>query len=122
MPYDYTDQEDAEGFSIMRVVAAVIASLLVIAAVGAFVLDDAPRATADQPVVVDTATLSVRTNNAAEMHRYGMPTKADVMEWHMTGQWGYKIGSMFFVYGELPGTQAAWDELYGIGQNPAFDK
>ena len=123
MAYDFAEQEDTEGFSIMRVVAAVIASLLLIAAVGAFVLDDAPRTTDKQPAIVDTSTLAVRTNNAAEMHRYGMPTKADVMEWHYSGQWGYKLGSMFYVYGDLPGTQAAWDELYGIDpDNPAFDK
>ena len=123
VPYDYTDQEDAEGFSIMRVVAAVIASLLLIAAVGAFVLDDAPRE-ADQPAAtVDTSTLAVRTNNAAEMHRYGLPTKEDVMEWHYSGQWGYKAGTSYYVYADLPGESAAWDELYGIDpDNPAFDK
>lgn len=114
--------DDTEGFDLMRVVAAVIASLLLIAAVGSFVLDDAPRAVDDQPVAVDTATLSVRTNNAAEMHRYGMPTKADVMEWHYSGQWGYKAGTNYYVYADLPGESAAWDELYGIEPNPAFDK
>ena len=114
--------EDTDGFDLMRVVAAVIASLLLIAAVGAFVLDDAPRTTAS-PVVVDTATLSVRTNNAAEMHKYGLPTKADVMEWHYSGQWGYKAGTHYYVYADLPGESAAWDVLYGIDpENPAFDK
>lgn len=114
--------EDNDGFDLMRVVAAVIASLLLIAAVGAFVLDDMPRATADQPVTVDTATLSVRTNNAAEMHRYGMPTKADVIEWHVHGTWAYMANGHSFVYADLPGGSTVWDDLYQIQPNTVFIK
>lgn len=113
--------EDNDGFDIMRVVAAVIASLLLIAA-SVSVLGDAPREVYNQPIV-DTSTLSVDTGNAAQMHRYGMPTRADVMEWHYSGQWGYKAGTNYYVYADLPGESAAWDELYGIDPgNPAFDK
>ena len=28
-------------------------------------------------------------NNAAQMHKKGLPTKADIMEYHMRGWWGY---------------------------------
>lgn len=101
-----------------KAVFGVIAALLIIA-LACFIMSDAPRESAP----VERGTLTVDVNNTAEMHRYGMPTKADVMEWHMTGQWGYKTANSYFVYADLPGDKSAWDELYDIdGSNPAFDK
>lgn len=114
MPYD------EGGFDPMNAVGAAIACILLIAAVVAFVLDDAPRETQEPE---RNATLILDCSNAADMHRHGLPTKADVMEWHMTGQWGFKVGDMGYIYADLPGLQTTWDELYGIDpDNPAFDK
>lgn len=101
---------------LVRAIGLVIAALLIIAA-ACFVMGDAPRESA-----ADTSVLTVDTSNTAEMHRWGMPTKADVMEWHMTGQWGYRAANSYYVYADLPGDSLAWDELYGIEPNPAFDK
>ena len=71
----------------------------------------------------DTKMLSLDTSNNALMHRYGMPTKADCMEWHVHGQWGWMDGGKLYAFDELPGDSRAWDELYGIdSDNPAFDK
>lgn len=70
-----------------------------------------------------TRMLSVDTSNAALMHRYGMPTKADCMEWHVHGQWGFWDNGRLIAFDELPGDSRAWDELYGIdSDNKAFDK
>lgn len=105
---------------LVRSICLVIAALLIIAA-ACFVMGDAPRESATKSP--DTSALTVDTSNTAEMHRWGMPTKADVMEWHMTGQWGYRAANSYYVYADLPGDSLAWDELYGIdGGNPAFDK
>ena len=56
------------------------------------------------------------------MHEHGLPTKADVMEWHVHGSWSYQLDGEVRTYWELPGRASAWDELYGIDDNPAFDK
>lgn len=123
MAYDINgrafDPSERDDSMLVRAIVLVIAALLIIAA-ACFVMGDAPRETADTP---DTSVLTVDTSNTAEMHRWGMPTKADVMEWHMTGQWGYRAANSYYVYADLPGDSLAWDELYGIdGGNPAFDK
>lgn len=66
--------------------------------------------------------ISIDTSNSALMHSYGMPTKEDVMEWHMHGQWGYWEDGRLCAFDELPGRAERWDSLYGIEPNPAFDK
>lgn len=75
----------------------------------------------------DAGMLQLDTGNARQMHDYGLPTKADVLEWHMGGQWGWAEGSgadaRYVILDELPGGQAAWDALYGIDPaNPAFER
>ena len=110
-----------EDYSIVKAVTAVIAVFLGIA-VCCFILNDVPRE--DPADAQPTYTLQLDCTNAAQMHAYGLPTKADVMEWHMQGQWGYvEPGNRLHMYAELPGGKAKWDELYGIDpDNPAFDK
>ena len=61
-----------------------------------------------------TYVLNVDTSNAALMHRYGLPTKADCMEYHVHGQWGYYIDGMLYAYDRLPGLSESWDSLYEI--------
>lgn len=70
-----------------------------------------------------TYELQLDCSNAAVMHRYGLPTKADAMQWHVHGQWGWIKDGKLYAFDELPGDSRAWDELYGIdSDNPAFDK
>lgn len=59
------------------------------------------------------------------MHDAGLPTKADVMAWHMYGRWGF--GRVVdgthevHVWEGLPGGPRVWDALYGLDpDNPAF--
>lgn len=67
--------------------------------------------------------LNIDTSNAALMHSYGLPTKADCMEYHVHGQWGYYIDGMLYAYDRLPGLSESWDSLYEIdSDNPGFDK
>lgn len=73
--------------------------------------------------VQNTYTLQLDCSNAALMHKYGMPTKADCMQWHVHGQWGWISNGKLYAFDELPGDSHAWDELYGIdSDNKAFDK
>lgn len=69
-----------------------------------------------------TYRLTLDCNNAALMHAYGLPTKADVMEYHMHGQWGYYDKDTLKAFDELPGIDGRWDAFYGIEDNPDFDK
>lgn len=120
--YDPTDQDWQRGLS--KAIAAILACALVTAMCGSF-LSCHPQ---EQEVAVaqpenGIVRLELSTSSAALMHRYGLPTKADVMQWHTHGQWGYYQGGVLYAYDELPGDGAAWDELYGIDpHNPAFDK
>ena len=85
-------------------------------------------------------TASVETEPAAEaprtdiaidvtdqwaMHDAGLPTKADVLAWHMYGRWGfYKVVDgvqEVHIWEDLPGGAFVWDVLYGLDpSNPGF--
>ena len=81
--------------------------------------------TTQEPIETNTPTyvLNIDTSNAALMHQYGLPTKADCMEYHVHGQWGYYIDGMLYAYDRLPGLSESWDSLYEIdSNNPGFDK
>ena len=59
------------------------------------------------------------------MHDAGLPTKADVLAWHMYGRWGfYKVVDgvqEVHIWEDLPGGAYVWDALYGLDpDNPAF--
>lgn len=101
-----------------KAVGLALAAILCIGVVGFGVGSCAPQ---EQEAAMAETVLSVDVNNAALMHRFGMPTKADVMEWHMSGQWGYTLGTTKYLYGSLPGDRTMWDAFYGIDPgNPAF--
>lgn len=124
MPYDASGlPEQDEGSGGIRM--AVFAAIACILAIGAmwFILTDAP-AEDTHPAANESATytLQLDCSNAALMHKYGMPTKADCMQYHVHGQWGWIKEGKLYAFDELPGDSAAWDELYGIEDNPAFDK
>lgn len=112
----------------MDAVAKAFAALLLCGAVMAacygIVADSTPTEHAAQTSTVEnTRMLTLDTSNNAMMHRYGLPTKADCMEWHVHGQWGWLKDGKLYAFDELPGDSRAWDELYGIdSDNKAFDK
>ena len=59
------------------------------------------------------------------MHDAGLPTKADMLAWHMYGRWGfYKMVDSVqevHIWEDLPGGSYVWDVLYGLDpDNPAF--
>ena len=78
--------------------------------------------TMDTPEQPDPHILTVNTTNAAEMHMYGLPTKTDVIEWHVHGRWAYMANGHSFVYADLPGGSTVWDDMYDISTNPVFVK
>ena len=107
------------------IVAAGLFVVLAILVAGAAGIHEDPADEAMQETA--RSQLLLDTQNTRLMHFYGMPTKADVMEWHMTGQWGWCDGSgenaRWYVFDTLPGYTTTWDDLYGIDpDNPAFDK
>ena len=112
----------------MDAVAKAFAALLLCGAVmlacWGIVADSTPDDHAQQVSTVEnTRMLTLDTSNNALMHKYGMPTKADCMEWHVHGQWGFWDNGRLIAFDELPGDSHAWDELYGIdSDNKAFDK
>ena len=108
--------------AIVAVVSFIVLAIMVAGAIG---IQEDP---ADETVQETThSQLVLDTGNARLMHNHGMPTKEDALEWHMTGQWGWRDGSgentRWYVFDELPGYTATWDDLYEIDpDNPAFDK
>lgn len=105
----------AKGLGALLLVCAVIFDI-------SFIIDDSTPEHAAMTSTESGSLLTIDTSNNAMMHRYGMPTKADCMEWHVHGQWGWIKDGKLYAFDELPGDSAAWDELYGIEPNPAFDK
>ena len=83
---------------------------------------EASGESAEQPARTDVA---IDVTDQWAMHEAGLPTKADVLAWHMYGRWGfYEIvdGTQeVHIWHELPGGALVWDALYGLDpNNPAF--
>lgn len=97
-----------------RAVAGLVTALLIIG-LTVFIMSDAP----EQP---DPHILSINTTNAAQMHEYGLPTKTDVVEWHVHGRWAYRANGHFYLFADLPGGSTVWDDLYQIQPNSVFVK
>ena len=119
---DQAEEDASWERGLAKAIAAVLACALLIALCGRLLScqPQGQEATAAQPAGI--VSLELSTQNAALMHRSGLPTKADVMQWHTHGQWGYYEGGVLYAYDDLPGAGKAWDELYGIEDNPAFEK
>ena len=70
--------------------------------------------------------LAIDVTDQWAMHDAGLPTKADVLAWHMYGRWGfYKVRDgvqEVHIWHDLPGEAWIWDALYGLDpDNPAFN-
>ena len=71
------------------------------------------------------AGLAVDVTDEQAMHDAGLPTKADVLAWHMYGRWAfYEVVDgvqEVHIWHDLPGGASVWDALYGLDPaNPAF--
>ena len=98
--------------------ASIIAALACILAIILFSAYLASTPEEQQP----TYTINLDCNNSALMHEYGLPTKADVMQFHTHGTWSYQLDGDVHTYWDLPGRVSTWDTLYHINANPTFKK
>ena len=73
-----------------------------------------------EPEPAPTYELVLDCSNAAMMHAYGLPTKADVIQYHVQGRWGYLDNGAVVLFDDLPGNAESWDSLYQIKPNKAF--
>ena len=62
----------------------------------------------------EALVLEIDTSNAAQMHKYGLPTREDVMQYHISSRWAYQRDGVTVEVDELPGGYATWYELYGL--------
>lgn len=67
----------------------------------------------------------INAGDERAMHAVGLPTKADILEWHETGRWGYgqyENGEYVVrTFTELPDGAELWDDIYGLDNaDPAF--
>ena len=69
--------------------------------------------------------IAIDVTDAWAMHDAGLPTKADILSWHMYGRWGFARMEdgvhTVHIWEDLPGEAWVWDVLYGLDNaNPAF--
>lgn len=69
--------------------------------------------------------IAIDVTDSQAMHGAGLPTKADVLAWHMYGRWGFGAVEdgvhTVNTWEDLPGGAWVWDSLYGLDNaNPAF--
>lgn len=114
MGAEYDEAEAARGLA--KALTVVLACILAVCLFGAY------AGCGVEPDVPDPAYIKLDISNAALMHMHGLPTKEDVMHYHVSGTWGYSDGGRIRMYDELPGSTERWDELYGIEPNPAFKR
>ena len=72
-----------------------------------------------------TTGLAVDVTDQWAMHDVGLPTKADVLAWHVYGRWAfYEVvdgAQEVHIFHDLPGEPWVWDALYGLDpDNPVF--
>ena len=84
---------------------------------------DSPRSGSEFSSPVSDVPINAGDERA--MHEVGLPTKADVLEWHETGRWGYgryEDGEYVVrTFTELSEGAAFWDGIYGLDSaDPAF--
>lgn len=107
--------DDTKDNGLPTCIIAAVACVLAIVLFGAFFA-------AEPQESGPTYSIELDCGNAALMHEHGLPTKADVMEWHVHGSWSYQLDGDVHTYWELPGRASTWDGLYGIDANPTFKK
>ena len=108
------------------------AMLLALGAVGLILLATlCAMSFGDEAEASNAGEASIRTDIAIDvtdqwaMHGAGLPTKADVLAWHMYGRWGFYRAvdgtQEVHIFHDLPGGAWVWDALYGLDpENPAF--
>ena len=69
--------------------------------------------------------LAIDVTNSRAMHEAGLPTKVDVISWHIYGRWGFSTTEegihTVHIWEDLPGEAWVWDVLYGLDNtNPAY--
>ena len=75
------------------------------------------------PAEPQNVDITLNTDNAAQMHKYGLPTKSDVLAYHMYGHWSWISNGKSHMYSQLPGDSETWDLLYDIDpHNKAFKR
>lgn len=114
--YDREEAEEADAFrKLMWAVGAAVACIVAIVLI-------APLAGCEpEPEPDDSVALVLDTGDAAQMHAYGLPSKSDVLHWHVFGEWGYvDCDGNIRMYAELPGEGWRWDSLYEIKWRKAF--
>ena len=104
------------------VLAVLLLAVLCFMSVGDAGADAAVEASGECPARTDFA---IDVTDQWAMHDAGLPTKADVLAWHMYGRWGfYRVESGMqevHIWHDLPGAAWIWDALYGLDpDNPAF--
>ena len=94
-----------------------------------FALQDEPvdnSSSRSAPEFANTVSdVPINAGDERAMHAVGLPTKADVLEWHETGRWGYgryEDGEYVVrTFTELPDGTEVWDGIYGLDNaDPAF--
>ena len=97
---------------------AVAVALIAIATIGVVAM----YANNEEPEPAPTYSITLDCSNSALMHSYGLPTKADVIQWHVFGKWGFTTDGETTLFEELPGDSGAWDNLYHIVQKPNYKR
>ena len=112
------------GCGALVIIAFVITSVVLVGVLCFTSLHDEGAIEADS-VSGDVTDLAIDVTDQWAMHDAGLPTKADVLAWHMYGRWGfYKVRDgvqEVHIWLDLPGEAWIWDVLYGLDpDNPAF--
>ena len=86
---------------------------------------DSASARSSSEFASPVSDVPINAGDERAMHAVGLPAKADVLEWHETGRWGYGRyeGGEYVVrtFDELPEGAAFWDDVYGLDNaDPAF--
>lgn len=109
---------DEGGIKLWKAAAALAFCILAILLIGGAV--NAGQG-GETPATGAPCTLELDCSNAAQMHAYGLPTEADVLNWHVHGEWGYKdCNGNIQMFSRLPGETWRWDRLYDIKWRKVF--
>ena len=121
----YGPSEADVGCGGLVVAAFLVVGVVLVAALCFMSLHDGGEAVDAAADDAPATGLAIDVTDQWAMHDAGLPTKADVLAWHMYGRWGFYKAvdgvQEVHIWEDLPGGALVWDALYGLDpDNPAF--
>lgn len=130
--YGPSDSDLSKGFAVIAIAFLLMTAWCIVGLCASCSSEPEITYSYEEELAAASKTTLIDTSDSWTMHQLGLPTRSDLMGYHMYGRWGFSAyegesgddGNHIYTrhtYEAVPGNLEAWDELYCIdGDNPAY--